>query len=162
MRLILALVFVVVVPKVLVLFHTVHAGESKRPIAQRTPNFSGMERPVYHFFFFIKMEQQKTGAHGWSSVTKICIYGRHQVETFSALLALGAGNSPVPVNSPHKGQWHGALMFSLICAWINDWVNNRQAGDLRRHCCHYDVNVMHDEVLLVCRANKTSRYRHTY
>ena len=26
-----------------------------------------------------------------------------------------------PVNSPHKGQWRGALMFSL--AWINDWVN---------------------------------------
>ena len=27
-----------------------------------------------------------------------------------------------PVNSPHKGQWHGALIFSLICAWINGWV----------------------------------------
>ena len=34
-----------------------------------------------------------------------------------------------PVNSPHKGQWRGALMFSLICIWINDWVNNREAGD---------------------------------
>ena len=77
---------------------------------------------------------------------------RHQMETFSALLALYAGNSPVPVNSPHKGQWRGALMFSLIYAWINDWVNNRQAGDLRRYCCHYDVNVMkmklHFSVLL--------------
>ena len=62
------------------------------------------------------------------------------METFSALLALCAGNSPVPVNSPHKRQWRGALMFSLICAWINDWVNNREAGDLRRH--HYDVIVM--------------------
>ena len=67
---------------------------------------------------------------------------RHQMETFSALLALCAGNSPVPVNSPHKGQWRGALMFSLICAWINDWVNNREAGDLRRHRGHYGVNVM--------------------
>ena len=37
-----------------------------------------------------------------------------------------------PVNSPHKGQWRGALMFSLICLWINGWVNNREAGDLRR------------------------------
>ena len=35
-----------------------------------------------------------------------------------------------PVNSPHKGQWRGSLMFSLICAWINGWVNNREAGDL--------------------------------
>ena len=38
-----------------------------------------------------------------------------------------------PVNSPHKGQWREALMFSLICARINGRVNNRQAGDLRRH-----------------------------
>ena len=69
---------------------------------------------------------------------------RHQMETFSALLALCAGNSPVPVNSPHKGQWREALMFSLICAWINDWVNNREAGDLRRHRSHFDVNIMID------------------
>ena len=49
-----------------------------------------------------------------------------------------------PVNSPHKGQWRGALMFSLICvcAWINGWVNNCEAGDLRRHGAHYDVTVM--------------------
>ena len=47
-----------------------------------------------------------------------------------------------PVNFPHKGQWRGALMFSLIYAWINDWVNNREAGDLRRHDGHYDVIVM--------------------
>ena len=47
-----------------------------------------------------------------------------------------------PVNSPHKGQWRGALMFSLICARINDWVNNREAGDLRCHRGHYDVIVM--------------------
>ena len=47
-----------------------------------------------------------------------------------------------PVNSPHKGQWRGALMFSLICAWIFDWATNREAGDLRRHRVHYDVIVM--------------------
>ena len=47
-----------------------------------------------------------------------------------------------PVNSPHKGQWRGASMFSLICAWINGWVNNREAGDLRRYHAHYDVTVM--------------------
>ena len=48
-----------------------------------------------------------------------------------------------PVNSPHKGQWRGALMFSLICARINDWVNNGEAGDLRRHRAHCDVIVIH-------------------
>ena len=25
---------------------------------------------------------------------------------------------------------------SLICVWINGWVNNREAGDLRRHRSH--------------------------
>ena len=47
-----------------------------------------------------------------------------------------------PVNSLHKGQWRGALVFSLICARINGWVNNREVGDLRRHPAHYDVTVM--------------------
>ena len=47
-----------------------------------------------------------------------------------------------PVRSPHKGQWRGALMFSLICVWINGWVNNCKAGDLRRHRSHYNVIVM--------------------
>ena len=46
------------------------------------------------------------------------------------------------VTGPHKGQWRGALMFSLICAWIKGWVNNSEAGDLRRHRTHYDVIVM--------------------
>ena len=64
---------------------------------------------------------------------------RHQMETFSALLALCHRS---PVNSPHKGQWRGALMFSLICTWINIWVNNRDAGSLGRHSAHYDVIVM--------------------
>ena len=62
------------------------------------------------------------------------------METFSALLDICAGNSPV--NSPHKGQWRGALMFSLISVWINGWVNNREAGELRRYHAHYDVIVM--------------------
>ena len=84
------------------------------------------------------------------------------METFSALLAICAGNSPVPVNSPHKGQWRGALMFSLISAWINSWVNNREAGDLRRNRAHYDVIVMsHDRVSMVvadCSAYSVSRH----
>ena len=64
------------------------------------------------------------------------------------------GNSPVrhwpfvwgihgsPGNSPHKGQWRGTLMFSLICVWTSGWLNNRHASDLRRHRSHYDVTVM--------------------
>ena len=50
----------------------------------------------------------------------------HQIETISTLLAICAGN----------------LKFSLICTWINGWVNNHEAGYLRRHRAHYDVIVM--------------------
>ena len=83
----------------------------------------------------------------WWSLT-LQPWWRHQMETFSTLLALCAGGSPVPVISPRRGQWRGALMFSLICAGIKDWVNNHEAGDLRRHRGHYDVNVMNKDVLL--------------
>ena len=54
-----------------------------------------------------------------------------------------------PVNSPHKGDWRGAVMFSLICVWINGWVNNREAGGLRRYRAHYDVIVMFVEILTI-------------
>ena len=47
-----------------------------------------------------------------------------------------------PVNSPHKGQWRGALIFSLISFWINGLVNNRGAGDLGRYRTPCDVTVM--------------------
>ena len=56
---------------------------------------------------------------------------RHQMETFPRYWPF-----------VHKGQWRGALMFSLICARINGWVYNGGAGDLRRHRAHYDVIVM--------------------
>ena len=45
---------------------------------------------------------------------------RHQMEKFSTLLAIYAGNSPVT-------------------ARINGWVNNGEAGDLRRYRAYYDV-----------------------
>ena len=47
-----------------------------------------------------------------------------------------------PVNSQHKGQRRGALMFSFICVWINGWVNNREADNLRYYRAHYGVTVM--------------------
>ena len=79
----------------------------------------------------------------WLAVHRIGIsdqtWWRHPMETFSELLAICTGNSPVPVNSLHKGQWRGALIFSLICVWINGWVNNREAGDWRRYRAHYNV-----------------------
>ena len=63
------------------------------------------------------------------------------METFSALLAICAGNSPVSGEFP--AQRPVTRSFSLICVWINGWVNNAETGDdLRRHRAHYDVIVM--------------------
>ena len=60
---------------------------------------------------------------------------------------------------PAKGQWRGALMFSLICVWINDWVNNREAGDLRRYRTHYNVIVMKCQKSLVAGALRRQMLR---
>ena len=77
---------------------------------------------------------------------------RHQMETFSALLAgpFVRGIHRSSVNSPHKDQWRGALMFSLICAKTNGWVNYREADDLWRHCANYDVTVMKRSAASAC------------
>ena len=81
---------------------------------------------------------------------------RHQMEIFSTLLALCAGNSSV--NSPHKGQWRGALMFSLMCVWTNSWSNNGYAGDLRRHHVHYEVTVILLRVSAILEVLQTAQY----
>ena len=65
---------------------------------------------------------------------------------------------------PHKGQWRGSLVFSLIYLWINGWVNNREAGDLRRCRTHYDVSaiwVSIDKAIrrLFLRSCEVSRFR---
>ena len=86
--------------------------------------------------------------HHWVKWWLAASWWRHQMETFSALLVICAGNSPVPVISPHKGQWRRVLMFSLICTRINGWVNNGEAGDLRRNRTHYDVTVMYSPLCL--------------
>ena len=118
------------------------------------------KKPRYYISrnVIFRCQHQKGQWHRWNK----CIpWWRHQMETFSALLALCAGNSPVtggfpaqrpvtsmrgihrlPMDSPHKGQWRRALMFSLICAWIDGWGNNREAGDLRHNRPHYDVTVI--------------------
>ena len=59
-----------------------------------------------------------------------------------------------PMNSPHKGQWRGTLMFSLICVWISGWVNNDEAGDLRRYRTHHAVTVMKSAMWYVLSGNE--------
>ena len=64
----------------------------------------------------------------------------------------------LPVNSPHKGQWRRALMFSLICTRINGLVNNHGVGDLRRHWPHYDVTAMIVHVISVSSVIKPATW----
>ena len=71
---------------------------------------------------------------------------RHRLKHFLRYWPFVWGIHRWPVNSPHKGQWRGALMFSMICAWTNGWVNNRDADHFRRRCTHYDVTVGCDSI----------------
>ena len=126
-------------------------------------------RKITSNWFMLNSQPVNTGSESGDSTILICLHTnwpkafilhgkdvcvhrhtwwRHQMEIFSALLAICARNSPVPVNSPHKGQWHGALMFSLICVWVNGWVTNGEAGDVRRYRAHYDVIVMYRTILI--------------
>ena len=83
------------------------------------------------------------GRKAWCEQTeRYHSWWRHQMETFPRYWPFVRGIHRSPVNSPIKGQWCGALMFSLICAWINHYINNRDAGDLRRYRAHYDIIVM--------------------
>ena len=65
------------------------------------------------------------------------LYLFHCSEIWQAWLAIVLGSHRSPVNSPHKGRWRGPLMLCLICAWINGWVNNGEAGDLRLNRAHH-------------------------
>ena len=92
----------------------------------------------------------------WNQFPKLCPTNREKLIRMTSwnknilrVTGLCAGNSPVtgefpPPPPPPQGQWRGALMFSLICAWTDDWVNNRNAGDLRRHGAHYNVTIMYE------------------
>ena len=64
------------------------------------------------------------------------------MENFSALLAICAENSPVPDDFPSQRPVTRSFDVTLICVWINGWVNNREAGELRRYPAHSDVPVM--------------------
>ena len=67
---------------------------------------------------------------------------RHQMETFSALLAICVGNSPVPGEFPAQRPVTRSFDVFFDLHRINGWVNNREVGDLRRYRAHYGVTVM--------------------
>ena len=118
----------------------------------------------YNDVIMCAMESQITG------VSIVCwnrLFRRRPKKTSKHRVAgLCEGNPPV--DSPHKGkwrgalmfsvistwtcgfthkyQWSGALMFSLVCAWTNGSANNQDASDLRLHRAHYDVTLMNNSL----------------
>ena len=78
----------------------------------------------------------------YNAIGKETKWWRHQIKTFSTLLAICAGNSLVTGEFPAQRPATRSFEVSLICAWLDGWVNNGEAGDLRRHRVHYDVTVM--------------------
>ena len=80
---------------------------------------------------------------GYLALHFVGIRWRHQMQTFSALLALCVGNSPVTSELPSQKPVKRCFDFFYLRLVKNGWLNNRKAGDLRRHCSHYDVIVMY-------------------
>ena len=101
-------------------------------------------------YFFIFSNMQLSAIITQSNITWFCIWydndwGHDDVikwKHFRRYWPFVRGIHRSPVNFPHKGQWRGALMYSLICVWIKGWVNNGEACDLRCYRTHYDVTVM--------------------
>ena len=85
---------------------------------------------------------------------------RNQMEAFSALLVFVRGVHWSPANSPHKGQWRGVFMLSMIYAWTHSWVSNRGAIGLRRHRAQHDVPVIFTETRISGDVIICVMYRH--
>ena len=78
---------------------------------------------------------------------------------FPRLWSFVRGIHQWPVENPHKGQWREGVMFFLICAWKYGCEINRDVGDWRCHCAHYDVTVM---ILVVVAVKWSERYGFTH
>ena len=108
-----------------------------------------------HFHHRNKMVSQSSYAHPLLVRWNFCVESgtinhnlsitlwRHQMEHFPRHWPFVRGIHRWSLDSPYKGEWRRALMFSLICAWTNGWTNNWDASDLTRHRTHYYVTVMH-------------------
>ena len=98
---------------------------------------TGSQTPVLLSVTYIsKSEIDITGGLTWSLAPSPA--RAHSILVSGSLW----GNPLVTGGSPYKGQRRWALVFSLIRAWTNGWVNNRDTGDPRRHHSHYDVTLM--------------------
>ena len=103
-------------------------------------------------YYWIRALKQCRRVSIGPSGTKSCqIWSIRQISLFQNMMTSSNGNI-FRVTGHLCGEFTGprwiprtkasdALMSSFICVWINDWVNNREAGDLRRYRAYYHVIV---------------------
>ena len=82
------------------------------------------------------------------------------MELFSALLGICAGNSPVTGEFPAQRPVTRSFDVFFDLRLNLDWINNREASDLRRHCTHYDVIVMGNKIMSIVRIVDQGAYAH--
>ena len=94
---------------------------------------------MYAFFSYAVFGSYKSCL--WIRVIGTHTWWRHQRETFSALLAICAGNSPVTGEFPSQRPMAESVDVFFF-TWTNGWVNNQECDNMRHHCIHYDVTVI--------------------
>ena len=94
-------------------------------------------RPIYPTYQYTVSDSQEPRHR------RLLLWCRHQMEIFSASLVFCEGGfTGYRYILLTKASDAELLFLSLICTWTNSWAKNEDAGDLRRHCAHYDVSVM--------------------
>ena len=140
----------------------IYCSEICVPITKDWPSNFGLVDHIEHHDFVPKLLEM----HRKKTIRIICTmlvfrYGN----IFCATGPFVWGIHRSAVNSPHKSQWRGSLMFSWIYAWRTGWINNHEAGDLRHHRAHYDVIVILfiNWIMRCCVAERiTVRLLYTY
>ena len=90
-----------------------------------------LRRKHYMFKLSIIHTDGQSPWGGMTFASTMVTWWRHQMDTFSALLALFAGNSPVTCEFRSQRPVTRSSGALFICAWINGWVNNDETGDGR-------------------------------
>ena len=108
----------------------------------RCDKYNGLLRPSTCYIRMAALGRPCFKENVWFWLNYPLIHDDVKLKHFSRYWPFVRGIHRSPVNPPHKDKWRGALMSSLICAWTNGWVNNNEAGDLRRYRAHYDVTIM--------------------
>ena len=125
-------------------------GISKGPLKFHTKHFTYALKYV-HLFRYENLRLLDLRAHKYFKMLSSLAWWRHQLDTFSAILAFCEGNSPVTGEFTSQRpvmQSFDVVVFFSICTWIKGWVTNCEACDLRRYRAHYDVTVVIFEMLL--------------